>query len=51
MSTRIYEKTEKGREEIATRLHHLPVRLRSVLVMIDGRRPVSELMPHLVKLA
>jgi len=50
MSIRVYEKTEKGREEIATRVHHLPVRLRSVLVMIDGRRPVSELMPHLVKL-
>ncbi|WP_332877759.1 hypothetical protein [Massilia sp. S19_KUP03_FR1] len=50
MSKRVYEKTDKGREEIATRKHHLSVRLRSVLVMIDGRRPVSELLQHLAKL-
>lgn len=50
MSKRIYEKTEKGREEIATRKHHLSMRLRSALVMIDGRQPVSALLPHLAKL-
>lgn len=50
MSTRVYEKTDKGREEIATRKHHLSVRLRSVLVMVDGLKPLSALMPHLAKL-
>jgi hypothetical protein len=50
VSTRIYEKTEKGREEIATRKHHMPTRLRSVLVMVDGRQPLSALLPHLTKL-
>jgi hypothetical protein len=50
MGTRIYEKTDKGREEIATRKHQLPMRLRSVLVMIDGRQPLSALLPHVAKL-
>ena len=50
MSKRIYEKTEKGREEIATRKHHMPSRLRSVLVMVDGRQPLAALLPHLAKL-
>jgi hypothetical protein len=50
MSTRVYEKTEKGREEIATRKHHMPSRLRGVLVMIDGQKPLSALLPHLSKL-
>jgi hypothetical protein len=50
MSTRIYEKTDKGREEIATRKHQMPMRLRSVLVMIDGRQPFSALLSNLVRL-
>jgi len=50
MSTRVYEKTEKGREEIATRQHGMPMRLRSVLVMIDGRQPLSTLLAHLARL-
>lgn len=50
MSTRIYEKTDKGREEIATRKHQMPARLRSVLVMIDGRQPLSALLSHLARL-
>ncbi|MDQ2819887.1 MAG: hypothetical protein M3Y65_05750 [Pseudomonadota bacterium] len=50
MGTRIYEKTDKGREEIATRKHQLPMRLRSVLVMIDGRQSLSGLLAHLAKL-
>ena len=50
MGTRVYEKTDKGREEIATRKHQLPMRLRSVLVMIDGRQPLSALLPNVEKL-
>jgi hypothetical protein len=50
MSTRVYEKTEKGREEIATRKHQMPMRLRSVLVMVDGRQPLSGLLPNLARM-
>lgn len=50
MSTRVYEKTDKGREEIATRKHQMSMRLRSVLVMIDGRQPFSALLPNLARL-
>lgn len=50
MGTRVYEKTDKGREEIATRKHQLPMRLRSVLVMIDGRQQLSGLLPNLTRM-
>ena len=46
MST-VYDKTEKGREEIATRKHRLPPRMRTLLVMIDGKRPADALMGDL----
>lgn len=38
MKALIYDKTQKGREEIATRVHQLPSRLRSLLVLIDGKQ-------------
>ena len=38
MNTASYDKTEKGREEIATRKHQLPTRLRSLLVLVDGKQ-------------
>lgn len=44
MLKHIYDKTDKGREEIATRKYHVPARLRSLLVMIDGHRPLEVLM-------
>ena len=37
MTTIIYDKTEKGLEEIQTRKHHLASRLRSLLVLVDGK--------------
>jgi hypothetical protein len=40
----IYDKSDKGREEIATRKYHLPSKLRSLLVMIDGHRSLEVLM-------
>lgn len=39
-----FEKTAKGREEIATRRHGLSLRLRSVLLLIDGKRSVDDLL-------
>lgn len=40
----IYRKTAKGQEEISTRSHHLPARLRTLLVMVDGRNSGAELL-------
>ena len=47
MNTCIYDKTDKGREEIATRRYHVAAKLRTLLVMIDGRQPLSALMKNL----
>lgn len=40
----IFDKTDKGREEIATRKHHLAPRLRSLLVLIDGKHNTEDLL-------
>jgi hypothetical protein len=39
----IYEKTDKGVDEIATRVHGLGRRLRNMLLMIDGVRSDKDL--------
>ena len=46
MDKHIYDKTDKGREEIATRKYHIPAKLRSLLVMIDGHRSLEVLMKN-----
>ncbi len=46
MDKHIYDKTDKGRDEIATRKYHLPAKMRSLLVMIDGHRPLEVLMKN-----
>ncbi|MBX9869104.1 MAG: hypothetical protein K2X63_04845 [Burkholderiaceae bacterium] len=43
MSTGIFDKTAKGRAEISTRQFQLPAKIRTLLVMIDGKRPIAEL--------
>ncbi len=40
----IYDKTDKGREEIATRKWQLPSRMRSLLVLIDGKKSDAEIV-------
>jgi hypothetical protein len=50
MNTSIYDKTEKGREEIDTRKYQVPPKLRTLLVMIDGRRPLDGLLKNLAGL-
>lgn len=40
----IYTKTGKGQEEIATRAHRLPARVRALLIMADGKRTGTELL-------
>jgi len=42
-SREIYTKTEAGREEIRTRALRLPGAIRTILLLVDGRRPVSQL--------
>jgi hypothetical protein len=37
MLNMIYDKTDKGRQEISTRKHHLDPKLRVLLVMVDGK--------------
>ncbi len=46
MSSVIYDKTDKGREEIATRKHGVPPRLRTLLVMIDGNLALDTLLKN-----
>ena len=42
-----YDKTEKGREEIATRKHQLANRLRTLLVMVDVKKSAADLLKKL----
>ncbi|HEX5125719.1 MAG TPA: hypothetical protein VFW00_03185 [Rhodocyclaceae bacterium] len=46
----LYYKTPKGREEIMYRNHHLLPRLRTALVLVDGKTPWAELKNYLVML-
>lgn len=50
MKTSIYDKTAKGREEIATRCYQLAPRMRTLLVMVDGHRPDDELLRNVAGL-
>ncbi|MBP1206295.1 hypothetical protein JOD97_004368 [Duganella sp. 1411] len=50
MNTSIYDKTAKGKEEIATRKYQLATRLRTLLVQIDGRRTEEELLRNVAGL-
>ena len=50
MNTAIYDKTDKGRNEIATRSQQLAPRLRTLLLLIDGRRSEQELLANVAGL-
>lgn len=39
----VYRKTAKGTAEIETRAHRLPPRLRSALILVDGKRSDGDL--------
>ncbi len=43
-SSTIYAKTQKGREEIATRAYRIVPRLRTLLIVVDGQSTVGELI-------
>lgn len=40
----IYAKTEKGLEEMTKRTFKLPARMRTLLIMIDGKAPIADLI-------
>lgn len=44
MENSIFDKSDKGREEIATRRYHLASRLRTLLVLMDGKHSVEDLL-------
>ncbi|CAN5382274.1 hypothetical protein BH11PSE11_BH11PSE11_26730 [soil metagenome] len=44
MINHILDKTDKGREEIATRKHHLAPRLRTLLLLIDGKKSTDDVL-------
>jgi hypothetical protein len=45
MTSPVFDKTAKGREEIATRQHRLASRLRILLLLIDGKHSTEDLLP------
>lgn len=42
----IYVKTAKGQEEVATRAFQLPSRVRTLLVMVDGKTSAEQLVAN-----
>jgi len=47
MTTTIYQKTEKGQDEIRTRANHLDQRHRAVLLMINGEKTCDDILVQL----
>jgi len=50
MQTVIFDKTDKGRDEIITRKYRLANRLRTLLVMVDGKSTQEELLKRVAGL-
>jgi len=44
MTDMVFDKTDKGREEIATRKYQLSSRMRALLVLVDGKQSTQELL-------
>ncbi|HVL76268.1 MAG TPA: hypothetical protein VM406_09640 [Noviherbaspirillum sp.] len=44
--TDVLTKTPAGQDEVATRARQLPAKLRSLLIMVDGKRSVGEMLAH-----
>ena len=47
---RIFDKTDKGRDEIATRKHRLAPRLRTLLLLIDGKQSTVQVLQKIAGL-
>ncbi len=48
MNTQLFDKTDKGREEISTRCHHLAPRIRTLLLLVDGKSTVDQVLQKVV---
>lgn len=48
--TQVLIKTDKGREEVETRVHKLDFRRRATLIMVDGQASFGELLPKAANL-
>ena len=44
MNTQLFDKTDKGREEIATRNYHLAPRMRTLLLLVDGKSTADQVL-------
>ena len=44
MNTQLFDKTEKGRDEISTRRFHLAPRLRTLLLLVYGKNTADQLL-------
>jgi len=44
MTTTIYQKTDKGQEEIRTRAYHLDQKQRALLLMVNGEKTCGEIL-------
>lgn len=47
METNVLDKTDKGRREIAQRTYRLPVRLRALLLLVDGKKTGAALLSQI----
>ncbi|QUP53921.1 hypothetical protein GO998_09240 [Ralstonia syzygii] len=47
MTTTIYQKTDKGHEEIRTRAHRLDQKHRALLLMVNGEKTCDEILSQL----
>ena len=47
MTTTVYQKTDKGQEEIRTRAHRLDQRHRALLLMVNGEKTCDEILVQL----
>jgi hypothetical protein len=50
MMNTVFDKTDKGRDEIATRQYHLAPRLRTLLLLVDGKHTAGELLAKIASL-
>lgn len=41
---KIYQKTEKGRDELRTRKYNIPQNLRQVLIFVDGKSNIAKVL-------
>ena len=46
---KIYQKTDKGEEELQTRKYNIPQNLRQVLILVDGKSNITKILEKAVR--